>query len=210
MKKQLWLLAGGNGSGKSTFYDRYLKKQGIAFVNADVLAKKFYSTKTVAGAKSASQHAQKIVHQNLAMGKSFCFETVFSHDSKIKIIQKAKRLGYEVCLVYIHLSSPELNQARVLQRVKEGGHDVPPKKIISRIPKTFENIKEALLLVDKARILDNSKKEDGFKPMFKVENGTVSEVVEEIPAWCEELINSLSGKQTKAPVNRKNKNQKQK
>lgn len=41
--KQLWILAGGNGAGKSTFYDRYLKTKGLSFVNADRLAKEISS-----------------------------------------------------------------------------------------------------------------------------------------------------------------------
>ena len=49
------------------------------------------------------------------------FETVFSHPSKIDFLAQAKSLGYEVVLVYIHLTNDELNQARVAQRVSEGG-----------------------------------------------------------------------------------------
>jgi predicted ABC-type ATPase len=37
--KQLWILAGGNGSGKSTFYEQYLRPQGLSFVNTDLIAK---------------------------------------------------------------------------------------------------------------------------------------------------------------------------
>ena len=38
-KKQLWVLAGGNGAGKSTFYHQYLSEYGIKFVNADLIAR---------------------------------------------------------------------------------------------------------------------------------------------------------------------------
>ena len=37
--RQLWVLAGGNGAGKTTFYNLYLAKFGIKFVNADLIAK---------------------------------------------------------------------------------------------------------------------------------------------------------------------------
>lgn len=36
---QLWLLAGGNGAGKSTYYERFLKPGGLIFVNADLVAR---------------------------------------------------------------------------------------------------------------------------------------------------------------------------
>ena len=44
--KQLWVLAGGNGAGKSTFYNLYLAKYGIKFVNADLIAKDINSGNT--------------------------------------------------------------------------------------------------------------------------------------------------------------------
>ncbi len=44
----------------------------------------------------------------------------------------------------IHLFDSSLNEARVKQRVSEGGHDVITEKIHSRIPRTLKNIKAAL------------------------------------------------------------------
>jgi predicted ABC-type ATPase len=41
-KKQLWLLAGGNGVGKSTFYRTQLETRGIPFINADILARQLF------------------------------------------------------------------------------------------------------------------------------------------------------------------------
>jgi predicted ABC-type ATPase len=53
---------------------------------------------------------------------SFCFETVYSHPSKIDVTALAKALAYPVIMVLIHLESPGLNQARIAGRVSEGGH----------------------------------------------------------------------------------------
>ena len=36
--KQLWVIAGGNGAGKTTFCNLYLAKYGVKFVNADSIA----------------------------------------------------------------------------------------------------------------------------------------------------------------------------
>ena len=94
----------------------------------------------------------------LQQGVSFCFETVFSHVSKIDFVANAKAQGYEIVLVYIHLDTSELNEARVYQRVTEGGHSVPVDKIHSRIPRTMKHIGAVLPLVDEARLLDNYKR----------------------------------------------------
>jgi predicted ABC-type ATPase len=40
--KQLWILASGNGSGKSTFYRTCLASSGLLFVNTDILAKQMF------------------------------------------------------------------------------------------------------------------------------------------------------------------------
>ena len=160
-QKQLWILAGGNGVGKSTFYDRYLKKHGILFVNADLIADE---------------------------EQSFCFETVFSHVSKIDFVGEAKARGYFVILVYIHLNLPELNLARVFQRVKDGGHDVPKDKIVSRIPRTVENVTKVLMLADEARLLDNSFSEDPFRQVAKIKAGLLTEKADALPRWAKEML----------------------
>jgi hypothetical protein len=80
----------------------------------------------------------------ISQGISFCFETVFSHDSKIDFLARAKANGYTIILVYIHLFDSRLNEARVKQRISEGGHRVPIDKIHSRIPRTLQHIKTAL------------------------------------------------------------------
>lgn len=82
---------------------------------------------------------------------SFCFETVFSHTSKIDFMAKAKALGYEIILVVIHIETTELNLIRVSQRVKKCGHNVPPDKIRARIPRMLENVQLAMPLCDQVR-----------------------------------------------------------
>ncbi len=81
----------------------------------------------------AAKLAAKLRTQLLQDGVSFCFETVFSHPSKIDFLAEAKALGYDIILIYIHLQNAELNLARVAQRVMQGGHSVPADKIINRL-----------------------------------------------------------------------------
>ena len=75
---------------------------------------------------------------------------------------KARALGYEIILVYIHLDASELNEARVYQRVTEGGHNVPANKIHSRIPRTMKHIAAVLPLTNEARLLDNSYRDNPY------------------------------------------------
>ncbi len=181
--KQLWVLAGGNGAGKTTFYTHYLAKHGIKFVNADLIAKTIDPDHPEDLSYEAATLAADMRKDLIAKGVSFCFETVFSHESKIDFIATAKAYGYKVILVYIHLLDPSLNEARVYQRTLEGGHAVPAEKIHSRIPRTMENVKTALALVDEAWMLDNSYEKNRFFPVVIMKSGQYEKKTDPLPQW---------------------------
>ena len=187
-EKQLWVLAGGNGAGKSTFYHQYLSKYGIKFVNADLIARTMDTDHPERLSYEAATLATEMRENMIAQGESFCFETVFSHESKIDSIAVAKAHGYTVILVYIHLNDPSLNEARVYQRTLEGGHNVPAEKIRSRIPRTMKNIKTALPLVDEAWLLDNSSGQNRFQQIAIIKSGYCEKKVNQLPAWAMDLL----------------------
>ena len=186
--RQLWVLAGGNGAGKSTFYNLYLAKYGIKFVNADLIAKDLDSENPEGLSYHAATLAAKIREDLISQGVSFCFETVFSHESKIDFLAQAKANGYTIILVYIHLFDSSLNEARVKQRISEGGHGVPIEKIHSRIPRTMKLIRTALSIVDEARILDNSSKDDPFQQIIVMKSGNYETKSDPLPEWARDLL----------------------
>ncbi len=195
-KKQLWVLAGGNGAGKSTFYDNFLAPLGIKFLNADVIAKTINPDNPEKAKDEAGYFASEMRESLLDQGMSFCFETVFSHQPKIDFIAKAKSLNYEIIFVYIHLATSELNEARVDQRFSEGGHSVPTDKIHSRIPRTMQNVATVLPLVDEARLIDNSLSgNNAFQQVAIVKQGKITEVIEPLPEWAEEILKYIPKKE---------------
>ncbi|BCG66023.1 MAG: hypothetical protein methR_P3895 [Methyloprofundus sp.] len=187
--KQLWVLAGGNGVGKSTFYKTRIEPQGLPFVNADILAKQLFPDQPEIHSYEAAKIIEQIRTQLLEEGRTFCFETVFSHPSKIDFIAQAKTMGYEVVLVFIHLSTISLNQARVAQRVSEGGHNVPENKIITRVPRVLQNIQQALPLCDHCYLLDNSRLDNPFKQVAQLHNGQLLHKVSQLPEWAKIILN---------------------
>lgn len=186
--KQLWLLAGGNGSGKSTFYRTQLQPQGMPFVNADILAKELFPEHPEQYSYEAAKLAEQIRLQLLKDGRTFCFETVFSHPSKIDFVAQAKALGYEIVLVFIHLDNTALNNARVSQRVAEGGHNVPEDKVSERIPRTLKNIGQVLPLCDCVYLLDNSRSDNPFKQIAVLGGGVVTAKDFPLPQWAKSLL----------------------
>lgn len=188
-RKQLWLLVGGNGSGKSTFYRNWLAPLGLPFVNADIIAKEIFPESPEQHSYEAALIAEEMRMSLLQEGRSFCFETVFSHPTKIDFVAKAKALGYEVIMVFIHLGQIQLNKARVSQRVVSGGHNVPEDKIESRVPRVIENVKTAIPLCNQTRILDNSSYQDPYKPVAVIKEGHINEIMDPMPEWALYLLN---------------------
>ncbi|MCF6202820.1 MAG: hypothetical protein L3J59_03995 [Methylococcaceae bacterium] len=97
-------------------------------------------------------------------------------------------MGYEVVLVFIHLDLASLNQARVAQRVGEGGHNVPADKVSSRIPRVLKNIQKVFPLCDHCYLLDNSRLDDPFQQIAEIHNGKVSLKIASIPEWTKTLL----------------------
>ncbi|MCP3874856.1 MAG: AAA family ATPase [Desulfobacteraceae bacterium] len=190
--KQLWLLAGGNGSGKSTFYKLFLAPLNIKFINADLIAKLLNPDNPESISYGAASLAEKERNKLLTEGISFCLETVFSHPSKIDFTAKAKGLGYEIILVYIHLDNPQLNEARVQQRITTGGHSVPAEKIHSRIPRTMRNTAKALPLIDEARFLDNSSRKNPFQQVALIKLGRIEWQSDPCPDWAIQMLPSIT------------------
>jgi predicted ABC-type ATPase len=186
--RQLWVLAGGNGAGKSTFFRLFLQPLGVGLVNADEIARRFYPGSPAEHGYEAAALAERLRTTLVRAGRSFCFETVFSHPSKIDFLAEAWALHYEVILVYVHLESADLNEARVAQRVCEGGHDVPADKIRSRLPRTMRNVRAALPLVDRAQLYDNSRLDDPFRAVATLVGGRVEPYANPLPPWAEQLL----------------------
>ncbi len=87
----------------------------------------------------------------------FVAETVFSHPSKIELIKEARKHGFRVFLYHLHVRTSELAVKRVETRVLQGGHDVPPRKTAERFPRTLKHVREAVALVDRCYVYDNSR-----------------------------------------------------
>ncbi|MCY4154307.1 MAG: dephospho-CoA kinase [Gammaproteobacteria bacterium] len=187
--KQLWLVVGGNGAGKSTFYRNRLAPLGIPFVNADLIARELFPEAPELHSYKAMQIVEEMRDNLLVEGRSFCYETVFSHPSKVDFVGKAKALGYEVILVMVHLELTELNKARVAQRVEEGGHDVPDDKIEARIPRLLRLVKAVIPLCDHAYLLDNSLADNPFVPVLTMHHGQIEKTLDDLPLpdWARQL-----------------------
>lgn len=187
-----WLivLAGPNGAGKSTFFDVFLRARGFRFVNADLIARGIPGADRADVAYRAAELADIERRALVARGDTFVMETVFSDPAgaKLDFLRDARARGYRVAFVYIGLAGTMLSQARVIQRVAQGGHDVPDDKIRKRHPRSLENAKQALRFVDAGWVLDNSHAEHPFQLVATTRAGHVTLVVPSAPLWCRRIL----------------------
>lgn len=123
----------------------------------------------------------------LKEGRKITFETVMSHPSKIETLKTAKDLGYKNYLYFICTEDVEINKSRVTERVKNGGHEVPPEKIEQRYHRSLELLKEAVRHTYRTYLFDNS--EDTSKLVLDVYQGKeVTFQMESIPLWVDKYF----------------------
>jgi predicted ABC-type ATPase len=178
-------IAGPNGAGKSTFYRSYLAHETLPFINADVLAAQLQL-----GAYEAAELAESARREMFERRESFIFETVFSDPvgGKLAFLEEAVTAGYSVVLCFIGIGSPEKSEERVIVRVLEGGHDVPTDKLITRYPRTMENLRLALLRLPLVLIYDNDDNDQPHRFCLAAGLGKIIETAEPVPHWLKPLL----------------------
>jgi predicted ABC-type ATPase len=178
-------IAGPNGAGKSTFYNAQISYTGLPFVNADIIA-----AETGVGAYEAAEVAESFRRERFARRESFIFETVFSDPvaEKLAFLEEAMRVGYTVVLFFIGISSPDVSVDRVGMRVAEGGHGVPEEKLVTRYPRTMENLRLAMLRLPLVLVYDNDDLRDPHRFCLAAGMGKVLEAVEPVPEWLQSLL----------------------
>jgi predicted ABC-type ATPase len=119
--------------------------------------------------------------------KTFSFETVMSHESKLKILQHAHKNGYKNYLYYISTESSDINVERVAARVEKGGHPVEENKIRERYIRSMNLLSSMIPYCYRSFIIDNS--EEHFRLILEIEKGKRIKVIDdEIPVWVDSYI----------------------
>ena len=185
-KRLIVIVAGPNGAGKSTFVETFLKPTGILVVNPDEVAKALSPDSPEALAYEAARVADAWRRDLAARGVSFCMETVFSdpQGAKVDFLKECRSNGYRVVMVFIGLESADLSRGRIMERVEAGGHDVPEEKIVTRFPRTFANLRQALTFVDQAFLFDNSSADQPYRFVAEFRNGRRRRRKGYRPAWA--------------------------
>ena len=192
-KPELIIIAGPNGSGKTSVTQRFLHHEwadGTLYINPDEIAKNIFGDwNSKEAIIKAANYCSDLREQCLVQKKSFVFETVMSAEDKIDFIIRAKKAGFFIRLFFISTKHPSINASRIANRVMKGGHDVPISKIISRYYKSIENCKLIAPVVDRLYVYDNSIDGVEAQIQYRLSNGVVEKVYSNtIPEWAKIIL----------------------
>lgn len=156
MSPRLDLIIGCNGAGKSTLAQQHLiPLLQTPFVNADEIARLRWPSAPEAHSYEAAEIAARTRSTLIGLRRSFIAETVFSHPSKLDVIDAASRHGFRVML-HVVMVPEALAVHRVRLRVTSGGHTVPEDKIRARYTRVWPLAAQAVGRADQATVYDNS------------------------------------------------------
>lgn len=194
-KPTLIVVAGPNGSGKTSVTTQILKHEwieGCVYINPDTIAQEELGDwnnleNVINAAKIAEERRFNCVKNN----ENLIFETVFSAFDKIDFLEYAKKQGFFIRLFFVGTNHPAINANRITHRVLEGGHDVPITKIISRYSKSISNCCVAATFVDRLYVYDNSEDYLEAKLLFRANNGKLEKKYQEVNDWALQIYESL-------------------
>lgn len=192
-KPVLCIVAGPNGSGKTTTTEQLLKNEWGAdsfYINPDNIAKeKFGDWNSADAVLKAAHEATRLRYECLDKGVDFVFETVFSSGEKMDFLRKAKEAGFFIRIFYVCTESPLINLNRIAQRYLNGGHEVPISKTISRYFGSLKNLKEAIKIANMVYLYDNSVDNSAPRLILRTSDGIIArQYTDNLPEWVKAVM----------------------
>lgn len=199
--KTAFIIAGPNGSGKTTFSISLLENTEIltgAHLNADIIAKAYMTDDDYKDLTPLQVHlkvselVENTIDDLIEEGSNIILETVFSSKYKLDTYKKLKDADYFVNVVFVATNDPMINVLNVASRVKSGGHDVPIDKILSRYDKSIENVKRIAKDVDCLILIDNSVMNQSPIIYSALSKGNIClDNGKDKPEWIKGILNDI-------------------
>ncbi len=141
-KPTIYVIAGCNGAGKTTFAKEFLLKEVNCpnFLNADYLALGLSPLSPELAAMKAGRLLMAEFRELVRRKETFALESTLSGKTYVRLLKHARKIGFEIELHFLWLSSTTQAIARVHQRVRLGGHDVPVADIRRRFKRGLEHL----------------------------------------------------------------------
>ena len=158
--KNVYIIAGPNGSGKTTFAKKFLPNYADCtnFINADLIAQGLSPFSPSLAAMKAGRLVLKEIQELADKGANFAFETTLSGKTYLSFLKALKNKDYQIHLFFLWIPSLNLALERIKDRVASGGHDVPAVDVRRRFRRSIENFLSVYKpLLDSWMLFDNSE-----------------------------------------------------
>ena len=139
--RNVYIIAGPNGSGKTTFAKKFLPDYVKCpnFINADLIAQGLSPFSPPSAAIKAGKLVLSQIHEFANSGVDFAFESTLSGKLYVNLFRKLKIKGYKIHLFFLWIPNVGLSIARIKDRVAEGGHNVPAQDVKRRFKRSICN-----------------------------------------------------------------------
>jgi predicted ABC-type ATPase len=139
--KKIIVIAGPNGSGKTTFAESYLKhtQESLIFLNPDLIASGISKLDFERASFQAGRILIKEIKDRIARNEDFSFESTLSGRTWIPILSQAKKQGFQIEIYFLMLKKVSQNLARIKKRVENGGHSIPKEAVLRQQTRVFDN-----------------------------------------------------------------------
>ncbi len=177
-RPHVFVIAGPNGAGKSTAAPALLRDLlGVAeYVNADLIAQGLSAFDTQSVAFQAGRVMLERLRQLAARRRHFAFETTLATRGYLPWLRSLRTDGFELDLAFLWLPSPEMAVARVAERVRRGGHDVPEAVIRRRYERGLDNFFRLYRPIADRWWLFGNATEDAPRLIARGSTGTATEI----------------------------------
>ena len=183
--KNYTIIAGVNGAGKSSLTGVLRQETNDlgVIIDVDKLAAANGGNNILAARLAISR-----IRECLARGVCFTQETTLSGSLTAHTARQARDRGYAVRMYYVGLDTAEESLARIANRVRKGGHDIPDEDVRRRFAGRVQALAAVLPYCDEATFFDN---DNGFVAVAEYRNGVIA-CFDGAPRWVRELAEAIN------------------
>ena len=190
-RPEFTVIAGPNGAGKSRLCPFYVSTKSF---DGDKLMLDLrrehpeWPDRWISGTVASLLEKQK--NEALEQQKDFAFETNFSSDMVLRMIEDFRNAGFKISLCYFGLYSEEESVSRVIHRVQTGGHDVADDVIRYNFYEGKKKTQQYLNIFDNLTFIDGNS-DYGYIVALHIGKSKTHKVVDNPPQWFKEQFEDL-------------------